>query len=468
MRVVLCTATAFHLEHPPLGLTYLKSSLIQNGHSVKCLDLSIGDNNLVSCPVPPDRNIEEYLDQNYETISSWVDRIETYQPDIVGITLWASSKNSASALALLLKRRLTTALIIGGGPDVLSYTIKDYLNYFDYLIEKEGELTLCQFLDEYQKNGKTTQTKGVWYKNAQQVCLSAPAERIKDLDSLAFPDFSDFVIESYSGEIPVEFSRGCNANCTFCNGKHYFDRQKSRSGLSMYQEIVHHSRHFNCYKFIFVGDNLLSATTFKEFMTFCDQVIKDKLKIEWRIYNQRVDSLIDETCVKKMVAAGLKKVTFGVESFSERVRQDMGKVASDAVTDRALSAFIDQGVKVALLMIYGYPIETEADFQQTLTWLRGKSERLAHICFNCFVVNSEYCSNRPGIVKFEDDSYHLYKWRSDAVDRGGRQQRFLRLIETLNALNVEYMVSDPHLNRYYRNWNKQLKAELEKEWTTQS
>ena len=188
------------------------------------------------------------------------------------------------------------------------------------------------------------------------------------------------------------------------------------------------------------------------------------LGFQWRIYAQRITPSVKKKHVKKMKKAGLVRVTFGVESFSDRIRRDMGKVVSDSITDRVLKEFVDQGIKVSLLLIYGYPIETDEDFDKTLAWVRKNGRRFSHICFSCFVVTNEYCEKRPGIVTFEEEGWHPYKWHSEIVGREKRIERFLKLVDVLADLDVEFMISDPHVNRYYREWNETTKKEFESEF----
>lgn len=463
MRIVLCVTPAFHSETPPLGLAYLKASLIEHGHAVLCLDFSKGYDHL-SYPVGPSRDIESGFGENSQVVESWVDKIERLKPDIVGISLWVSTKNTACLLASALKRRMPGVVVLGGGPDFLESDKEEYLDRFDYIVSNEGERVICEFADEIQRTGAAAQTKGIWFKQGEKIGSTGPAERIEDLDGLPVPDFSDFDLSSYSEGLPVMFSRGCSANCTFCTNKKYFANQVSRSGQGMFEEIRTHVERTDCRRFVFSDDSLLSPKNLDAFMVFCDRAIKSKLGFQWRIYAQRITPSVKKKHVKKMKKAGLVRVTFGVESFSDRIRRDMGKVVSDSITDRVLKEFVDQGIKVSLLLIYGYPIETDEDFDKTLAWVRKNGRRFSHICFSCFVVTNEYCEKRPGIVTFEEEGWHPYKWHSEIVGREKRIERFLKLVDVLADLDVEFMISDPHVNRYYREWNETTKKEFESEF----
>ena len=463
MRIVLCVTPAFHSETPPLGLAYLKASLKEQGHEVLCLDFSRGYDHL-SYPSGSSQGMEESFREKSGVVESWVDEIEPIDPGIVGISLWFSTRVTSCLLASALKRRMPGVVVLGGGPDFSQSDKEEYLACFDYVIENEGEHAICQVADEIQRTGTVRRTKGVWYSKGKKVCSTGPAERIEDLDRLPYPDFSDFDLASYSEGLPVMFSRGCNAHCTFCTNKQYFAYQISRSGHSVFEEIVTHIEKTGCRRIVFSDDSLLSAKNLDAFMVFCKEVIKKKIDFQWRIYAQRIIPSLKKKHVKRMKRAGLVQVAFGVESFSDRIRRDMGKVASDAVTNRVLEDFLDQGIKVGLLLIYGYPIETDEDFEKTLTWIRNNGNRFSHICISCFVVTAEYCEKRPGIVTFEEGGWHLHKWHSLTVDIEKRKERFLRLVDVLSGLNVEYMVSEPHVSRYYREWDNDVKATFEAEW----
>ena len=466
MKIVLCATPSFPSETPPLGLAYLKASLVEAGHDVTCFDFSRGHANLVT-PKGPLQDVNAGIERNREVLDSWVARIEAAAPDLVGLTLWVSTKHTACMLARALRERLPGVAVIGGGPDVLDDGGREaYLSCFDYLIEKEGERAICRFLAEHQATGSVTRTPGVWRGAVGDPGLTAPAERITDLDALPYPDFSDFDIDAYEEGIPVLFSRGCNANCTFCTNKKYFAHQVSRSGPGMYDEVRTHVRNTGCRRFVFADDSLLSAANLPAFMSFCDLLLRHRLGIRWRVYAQRIIPALERRHVKRMRKAGLEQITFGVESFSSRVRRDMGKTVSDRVTHRVLSDFVGQGIRVALLMIYGYPVETEEDFEETLHWIRKRGKRFSHVCFNVFVPSEEYCQRRPGVVRFEDGVWHHHRWRSEIVDLEARKQRFLRLVQVLEAAGMPYMIAEPRLEAFHRTWDRKTREAFEAAWGT--
>ena len=463
MRVALCVTPAFHAEAPPLGLAYLKASLQAEGHSVRCFDFSGGHDHLCY-PVGPSDRVVETFQETGPIVDGWVDRIERMAPDLVGITLWFSNGLTARMLARAVKERLPGTIVVGGGPDFLEGNKADYLACFDYGVENEGERALCELVREIERTGEASTTPGVWRKVDGAVVSAGSRERIQDLDSLPYPDFSDFDVASYPEGIPVMFSRGCSANCTFCTNKKFFRNQTSRTAAGMYDEIRTQVDRTGLRRFIFADDSLLSPSNLEEFLAFCKRVTRGRLDIRWRVYAQRILPALRKRHVKQMRKAGLESIGFGVESLSERLRRDMGKAGTDADTERVLFDFVDAGVRTNILMLYGYPIETEEDFAKTLRWLERKGSRFAHICFSCFVVNSVYCRRRPGVVTFETEGRHPYRWWSKEVDLARKKERFLRLMEVLDGLGVPYMVADPFVSTFYRTWDHETRAAFEEEW----
>jgi radical SAM superfamily enzyme YgiQ (UPF0313 family) len=67
-----------------------------------------------------------------------------------------------------------------------------------------------------------------------------------------------------------------------------------------------------------------------------------------------------------MAQAGVKILEAGIESGSEAVRFHIGKKFSNQDIDVFLERVHKYNIKVVLLMLVGYPTETEKDFQDTM------------------------------------------------------------------------------------------------------
>ena len=104
---------------PPLGLAYLASPLIKDGHDVRIIDASS----------------YEYSDEQI-----W-DMVQQFKPDIFGISSVPSSADESYALANFLKSKLPKKPIIYGGPhancfpELVFENIKD----LDMLVYAKGK-----------------------------------------------------------------------------------------------------------------------------------------------------------------------------------------------------------------------------------------------------------------------------------------------------------------------------------------
>jgi radical SAM superfamily enzyme YgiQ (UPF0313 family) len=74
-----------------------------------------------------------------------------------------------------------------------------------------------------------------------------------------------------------------------------------------------------------------------------------------------------------MAQAGVKILEAGIESGSEAVRFHIGKKFSNQDIDVFLERVHKYNIKVVLLMLVGYPTETEKDFQDTMDLLTKNS-----------------------------------------------------------------------------------------------
>src|SRR4030042_1274029 len=79
---------------PYLGQQYLASSLMRDGHEVRCLDLAA-----VRFPGTPGEDIRV---------------VESWRPDMIGVTLFTQNALAGYRLAERLKGR--TRLLLAGGP----------------------------------------------------------------------------------------------------------------------------------------------------------------------------------------------------------------------------------------------------------------------------------------------------------------------------------------------------------------
>jgi anaerobic magnesium-protoporphyrin IX monomethyl ester cyclase len=99
---------------------------------------------------------------------------------------------------------------------------------------------------------------------------------------------------------------------------------------------------------------------------FCRSAIKDKLKIGWTL---AVASNLDEKAVRLMKKAGCASVLLEVGSGSNSLRQFLEKGEINKV-EETFWLLVKHKITPTVFVNYGYPSETEADFNETLDLLK--------------------------------------------------------------------------------------------------
>lgn len=295
--------------------------------------------------------------------------LEDFQPDLVGMSAAESVYERGSILTRFIKKLRPDLPVIAGGvfptlaPDI---AIKE--PSVDMICTGEGENALVEVCECLVNGRSCADVKGIWVKEGGEIIRNE--RRIEDLSKLSLPDFSEFdhgtFLRPMQGNlfrtIPVEFSRGCPYQCTFCAEpaleKAFLDiNQKffrKKSMPEIITELRNHVREYQPEFFYFSSETFLaiSATEFDEF-------IEGYRSIGLPFWIQtRPETLTDEK-IRRLKEVGLFWMSIGVEHGDETFRAKLlkrptrNKMLFDIMKmlDRC-----DQGA--SLNFIVGLPFET--------------------------------------------------------------------------------------------------------------
>jgi hypothetical protein len=127
------------------------------------------------------------------------------------------------------------------------------------------------------------------------------------------------------------------------------------------------------------------------------------------------------------------------------------------------------GVSVGIWLIYGYPIESDEDFEITAGWIEHNSGLLSDVCVNCFFPNEKYAHDRPGTVS--DFSWDCtWQWQSQQTNLDIRNKRFFRIMDVLEQERQRhphrfgYSVGDPFYTHYFQRWDDEITREAHERW----
>ncbi|MBC8508682.1 MAG: cobalamin B12-binding domain-containing protein [Chloroflexi bacterium] len=344
-------------NNPPLGLMYLAGTL--KAHDI---DVQIADG--------------YYL--HWDGIR---ERLQSYQPDIVGITALTPSRKTAIGIAKWAKKYNKNIITVLGGvhPTIMWKQVMENYPSIDICVIGEGEFTLL----DIAQGKPPAEIKGIVYRQNNQIVKNPDREKIADLDLIPFPawDCVDITrypprsvegIESFRGidltkeiRMPVIFSRGCIGHCTFCSTWWVWAGWRCRSPQNMADELEILHRQYGIRHFVF-EDDIFSANM-DAAKSLCDEIISRRLGIAW-FATTRVDC-VDEELLRKMEQAGCYAISYGIESGSKEILNQMGKEATVLQAENAIRMTKEAGLKALCLLIIGNVGETSETINETIGFL---------------------------------------------------------------------------------------------------
>ncbi len=337
-----------------LGIAYLSSALKKAGHKTCIIDTTFG--------------ITEH---------EILQKATSFAPDLIAITSASNDFYYAKKIARFLKR-LGIPIICGGyHPTVVpEEVIKE--ECFDAICIGEGEQALVEFVNELGKsknNGLPTKVQNFWVKKREQdniKIIKNPVRPLnRELDKLPFPDREIFDYKKYldwHGNIASVIStRGCPFNCTYCINAFLRKNKiggyvRFRSVDNIIEEIELMKKRYDIKAIEFYDDTFtLDLERIKEFAE------KYPKRIDLPFYINARANTVSKEMFQLLKKAGCVRVSIGVESGSERIRN---KIMKRNITEKqmidAFSWAKQCGLQTYSFNIIGMPYETLSDIKATI------------------------------------------------------------------------------------------------------
>jgi radical SAM superfamily enzyme YgiQ (UPF0313 family) len=350
-----------HPLFPPLGLTYLAAVLEQDEHEISIID----------CPI-------DNLD--HQKLS---DKLESFQPKLIGITSMTPTINSAIQAAQNAKDACPDATVIFGGPHATfmdKQILKDEKSV-DIVVRGEGELTLRELAQNELIPKNLQKIKGITFRKEKKILQTTKRPYIQNLDELPLPAYKYVPLEKYKihGKIhlPIMTSRGCPFQCSFCVASEIFGAKfRARSCKSVVDELEWLRNEHGANAISFQDDTLTLDR--KRILNICTEIEKRKINLPWGCQT-RVDQVTKEV-LSKMKKASCNLVSFGIESGCQKILDAVKKKITISQAQKAIKWAKDEGLFVAVSTIMGYPGETKEMMHQTLDLIRNIEPDDAWLC----------------------------------------------------------------------------------------
>lgn len=447
----------------PLGPALLKGILEANGCVTKTLDLNVqflklNNNEIINylCNTNIELSSESLV--IYESfIDQCVDQLLSFNSRWIGLSVFSYCSHIFTIdLLRAIRSRGTDVLITLGGSrldmfkEELGGSFSDYVYYeglADAINIGEGENTIIEII-KYNRKGIIRQAQLF----------------NKDLENIPLPNFDDYTLTDYGDldtlRLPVTATKGCVRDCTFCDVNLVWPKFRYRDGVSVANEMKHIRNKYGIKNFFFT-DSLVNGGL-KPFRALLEALSGTDIKWSGQ-FICRSERDMKPDMFDLMKASGCFKVSIGIESGSQKVRDDMKKNFTNEDLHYTAKQLLRVGILQSWNIMVGYPTETIDDFNETMTLLdHYKDEELITIypvgltslISGTYLASDEYMEQME--ITFNDNDDFL-NWYSDKNPENTIQERMDRWELLMSLVNKHNLVREPHIRELINTKVEQLR-----------
>ena len=356
MRVLIFSGSReiVHVMVPPIGEAYLASYLLNQGHEVMYIDLTLSNDfkNDVSKAIN---------DFNPQLIGISIRNIDstTYPGNLF---FYLPLKNIVQYIKQIAEPEIP--IILGGsGFSIFSEEILRDLNH-DIGVIGDGEYVFAEILKRIENDDDPRKIeRGICFIDRNGEYHQRPPWRVENLDDLPIPareliDNDEYIYSmNKKGAIwgNIQTKRGCPRKCIYCSYRYIEGSMvRYRSPEKIAEELDFMVNNLG-FKNIYFVDGVLNLN-YKHLERICQEIIKHKLDFKWGANYDPNKEFID--LMPLMKESGVTHLDTGFESLSEEM---LKKIKGNRTPDDAIltsKKCLDLEIEQLIHVIVGGPGET--------------------------------------------------------------------------------------------------------------
>lgn len=447
--VVLVILPMWSVFTPPLGISYLTAMLRRDGYKVKCMDFnaetfSTGDKFVKDRWAAAVDHVTVSVDiVSEELMQHWCRRILELNPKMVGFSVFYSNYWNCLRMAKYLKVAAPEIKTVFGGPNApygennIHNGDQDFINLIDFLVVGEGEKQIIDLIKHIKFGTPIVSPNTIDVKNCGKIDPNIRKQLldkdylIKDISEIPYPDFSDYDFGSYRGrQLPLMFTRGCVSQCKYCwETVLWGNFVRQRTVDNVIGEIKNNQEKYGITSYIF-NDSAVNNNPLR-LNKFAQRVVDEKIPLSW--WGQaRIHRSFTPEYLKLLKDAGCTALSFGVESFSQRLLDDMGKNYTQEEIKKVILAVHESGIRAHVAFMVGFPGETEKDLDETEGFINdyGKLMDTVNVSTLDISPGTEYHERfRDYKIEFKDGNWSIKAEKNTQEERNRRAQRLTSALE---------------------------------------
>lgn len=462
-KVLLVYVNSYMDHLIPISMSVIGGALYKAGFDIKLFDTtyhkigtdSFGEENRAETGQVKSACLDDGFFPTRATnpISDFKDMVNEYKPDLIGFSIVEPTFPLSIEFVDAVKD-LNIPILTGGihaifdGEDIIK------VDGVDIVCIGEGEDVIVELCEKMAKGEEYTDVANFWFKNSDGTVKKTSNAPLVDFEQRGYvqPYYDMFEKARFyrpmSGKIykmlPVEFSRGCPYQCTYCSApalnKHFSDSGKwlrMKPINIIEKEIKFAVENYDIEYFYFVSETFLSISD-ERFEEFIEMFRKYKIPF-W--FNTRPES-ITEYKIKKLQEVGCHRISIGVESGNEWYRYKMLKrgVKNEKMIEK-LKIIEKSGIEFSVNNIIGMPEETR------------------EFIFDTININREFIADSHSVLIFQPyRGTFLYNF---CVDKGYYDKDSFATDILVGPVIKNPNLSDSEIMGLYRTFNLYVKLPKE-------
>jgi len=295
-----------------------------------------------------------------------------YQPKIVGFTSVIQQQLASLALAQRIKRARPDIAILFGGTNcegAMGAELVRQFPFVDAVVSGEADCIIVELVARMLSGNAIADLQGV-YAGGRSGSLAvdgshANAPLVTDMDSLPYPDYTDYFAQKAQSGLDVrarvlcETSRGCwwgeKTHCSFCGLSDSKLRYRSKSPARAVEELIAlHEQYPECA--VDLVDDILDMRYFR---TLLPRLAA--LKHDMHLFYE-VKANLSKQQVRLLGPAGVAFIQPGIESLSTPILARMRKGVTALQNIQLLKWCAELGVQPLWNVLWGFPGEEPQEY----------------------------------------------------------------------------------------------------------
>ena len=317
------------------------------------------------------------------------ERVLKTRPDVLLLSAYMQHYPSVVEICRMAKEN-SIPVILGGPMFNLPFLADEWrsISGLSAIYGGEADLDMHRILRAVCEGRSLLGIPGITLPDGRRAPVPAP---LRPLDRTPIPDFTNFPWHRYpSRVIPLMTGRGCQWDrCVFCSdvvsasGRSF----RTRSVVSVLDEMREQSRRHDSGNFLFLDLKLNSnPAMFRGIAEDIQSYVPGAQWVGTVHVDLRKDNGLSREDLRAAAAAGMRRISFGLETGSQRLLDAMDKGSSVEANSEFIRRAHEAGLSIRCTMFSGFPGETAADLERTALFLERHEAYLDRVRFNWLAV----------------------------------------------------------------------------------